>query len=49
MEKVEKILQDVSVIIQPLWRSVITAGSDKVHNYVLHPTIYHQINKVWVG
>jgi peptide/nickel transport system substrate-binding protein len=49
MEKVEKILQDDAVIIQPLWRSVITAGSDKVHNYVLHPTIYHQINKVWVG
>jgi peptide/nickel transport system substrate-binding protein len=49
MEKVEKILQDDAVIVQPLWRSVITAGSKKVHNYVMHPTIYHQLNKVWVG
>ncbi len=49
MEKVEKILQDDAVIVQPLWRSIITAGSKKVHNYVMHPTNYHQISKVWVG
>jgi peptide/nickel transport system substrate-binding protein len=49
MEKVENILQDDAVIAQPLWRSVITAGGKNVHNYVMHPTIYHQINKVWVG
>ena len=49
MEKVEKILQTDAVIVQPLWRSVITAGSDKVQNFVMHPTIYHQLNKVWVG
>jgi len=49
MEKVEKILQDDAVIVQPLWRSVFTAGSKKVHNFNMHPTIYHQLNKVWVG
>ena len=49
MEKVEKILQEDAIIVQPLWRSVITAGSDKVHDYVMHPTIYHQLNKVSVG
>jgi peptide/nickel transport system substrate-binding protein len=49
MEKVEKILQDDAVIVQPLWRSVFTAGSKKVHNFQMHPTIYHQLNKVWVG
>jgi peptide/nickel transport system substrate-binding protein len=49
MEKVEKILQGDAVIVQPLWRSIVTAGSKKVHNYVMHPTNYHQINKVWVG
>jgi peptide/nickel transport system substrate-binding protein len=49
MEKVEKILQEDAIIVQPLWRSVITAGTDKVHNYVMHPTIYHQLNKVSVG
>lgn len=49
MEKVERILQQDAVIVQPLWRSIITAGSDKVHNYVMHPTNYHQLDKVWVG
>ncbi len=49
MEKVEKILQGDAIIVQPLWRSIITAGSKKVHNYVMHPTNYHQISKVWVG
>ena len=49
MEKVEDILQDDAVIVQPLWRSIVTAGSKKVHNYVMHPTNYHQINKVSVG
>jgi peptide/nickel transport system substrate-binding protein len=49
MEKVERIIQDDAVIIQPLWRSVFTAGSKKVHNFKMHPTIYHQLNDVWVG
>ena len=49
MEKVEKILQEDAVIVQPLWRSIITAGTKNVHNYVMHPTNYHQLDKVWVG
>ncbi len=49
MEKVQQILQDDAVISQPLWRSVFTAGSKKVHNFKMHPTIYHQLNDVWVG
>ncbi len=49
MEKVEKILQQDAVIVQPLWRSVFTAGSNKVHNYKMHPTIYFQLDDVWVG
>ncbi len=49
MEKVEKILQDDAIIAQPLWRSVFTAGTDKVHGFKMHPTIYHQLNNVWVG
>ncbi len=48
MEKVEKILQDDAVIVQPLWRSVFTAGSKKLHNFKMHPTIYHQLNDTWV-
>ena len=49
MEKVEKILQQDAIIVQPLWRSVISAGTKNVHDYTMHPTIYHQLNKVSVG
>jgi peptide/nickel transport system substrate-binding protein len=49
MEKVEKILQDDAVIVQPFWRSIFTAGSTKVHNVKMHPTNYFQFNQVWVG
>jgi peptide/nickel transport system substrate-binding protein len=49
MEKVEKILQDDAVISQSLWRAVITAGTKNVHNFQMHPTLYHQLNDVWVG
>lgn len=49
MEKVERILQEDAVISQPLWRSVFTAGSTKVHGFKMHPTIYHQLDDVAVG
>jgi peptide/nickel transport system substrate-binding protein len=49
MEKVEKILQQDAIIVQPLWRSVISAGTKNVHDYTLHPTLYHQLNKVSVS
>ena len=48
MEKVEKILQDDAVMVQPIWRPVYTFTAAKVHNYPPHPTLYHQFNKVWV-
>ena len=48
MAKVEKILQDDAVISQPLWRSVFSAGSDKVKGYEMHPTNYHQLHKIWL-
>lgn len=49
MAKVEKILQDDAVIAQPLWRSVFAAGTKRVQGYELHPTVYHQLNKVWLA
>ncbi len=49
MEKVEKILQDAAVIIQPIWQPVYTIVSEKVHGFPAHPTQYHQFNKVWIG
>jgi peptide/nickel transport system substrate-binding protein len=49
MERLEKILQDDAIIMQPLWRSVFSAASTKVHNMKQHPTSYYQLNQVWVG
>ncbi|MFQ5938308.1 MAG: ABC transporter substrate-binding protein, partial [Acidiferrobacterales bacterium] len=49
MEKLQTMLQNDAIIAQPLWRSVFAAGDKKVQNYKLHPTIYHQLNKVWLG
>jgi len=49
MAKVEKRLQDNSVIAQPFWRSIFSAGHARVQGYQLHPTNYHQLNKVWLS
>jgi peptide/nickel transport system substrate-binding protein len=48
MEKVEKILQDDAVMVQPVWRPVFTIISTKVKDYPPHPTQYHQFNQVWL-
>ena len=49
MTGLQKMMQDNAVIAQPLWRSIFAAGHKKVQNYHLHPTNYHQLNKVWLG
>ena len=46
MEKVEKILQDDAVMVQPFFRSVFTAVSDKVVGFEMHPTVYYRFHKV---
>ncbi|MEK0081701.1 ABC transporter substrate-binding protein [Benzoatithermus flavus] len=48
MEKVEKILQDAAVIVQPLWQPKFFIASEKVHGMTAHPTQYHQFHKVWI-
>jgi peptide/nickel transport system substrate-binding protein len=48
MEKVESILQDDAVMVQPVFRPVYTIVNAKVHGYPAHPTQYHQFNKVWI-
>jgi len=47
MEKVEKILQDDAVMVQPIFRPVYTIVNASVNGYPGHPTQYHQFNKVW--
>ncbi|WP_299622749.1 ABC transporter substrate-binding protein [Pelagibius sp.] len=49
MAKVEKILQDDAIMVQPFFRSVFTATTDKVKGYSTHPTLYHQFNGVWLA
>lgn len=49
MEKVQQRLQDNSVLAQPFWRSIFAAGHKRVQGYQLHPTNYHQLNKVWMS
>lgn len=48
MEKVERILQDAAVMVQPVWRPVFTITAKRVHGFPPHPTQYHQFNKVWL-
>ncbi len=49
MERVERILQEDAVIVQPLWRSVFSATHERVRDYAVHPTFYHDFRKVWLG
>ncbi len=49
MVKVQQILQDDAVIIQPLWRGVFSAVTENVRGYQTHPTLYHQFNKLWLA
>ncbi|HED13441.1 MAG TPA: ABC transporter substrate-binding protein [Gammaproteobacteria bacterium] len=46
MEKVEQILQDDAIIVQPFFRSVFTAARDNVKNFKMHPTRYYRFHKV---
>ena len=46
MEKVEKILQDDAVMVQPFFRSVFTAASEDVVGFEMHPTRYYRFHKV---
>jgi len=49
MQKVEKILQDAAVVVQPMWRPVFILASAKVHGYQAHPARQMQLNKVWMS
>jgi len=46
MEKVEKILQDDAIMVQPFFRSIFTAISDKVVGFEMHPTRYFRFHKM---
>ena len=48
MAKVEKTLQDDSVISQSLWRSLFSANNEKVKGLKLHVSLEHHLNGVWI-
>ena len=49
MAKVEKILQDAAVMVQPLWRPVYSLASAKVRGFKPHPARQLLLSKVWLG
>ena len=49
MVKVEQILQDDAIMVQPFFRAVLSATNDKVRGYQTHPTLYHQFQQVWIA
>ena len=46
MEKVEQILQDDAVLVQPFFRAVFTAVRENVVGFEMHPTRYYRFHKV---
>jgi len=46
--KLEKILQDDAVMVQPFWLNSYSAVNKRVKNVVLHPSFEHDFNKVWI-
>jgi len=46
MKVVEKILQDDAVLVQPFFRSVFTAVSDRVVGFEMDPVRYYRFHKV---
>ncbi len=49
MEKLQKMLQDDAIIVQPFWRSDFITATNKVHNIYAHVANEHHYNKVWLG
>lgn len=47
MEKVQKIMQDAAISCIPFYRPLYSIVSPSVMGLELHPTNYHQFNKVW--
>ena len=47
MAKIEQIMQDNGVLIQPYWRSLYRHYADGVHGTEMHPTFEHHHYKWW--
>ncbi len=49
MKRVEEILQEQAVMVQPYWRSLFRHYDAKVHGAEMHPTFEHHHYKWWMS
>jgi peptide/nickel transport system substrate-binding protein len=49
MEKIEKIMQDTGVMVQPYWRSIFRHFDPKVKGCDMHATFEHHQYKWWIA
>jgi peptide/nickel transport system substrate-binding protein len=49
MHKVEQLLRDAAIMVQPLWRPIFTLAAANVHGYLPHPARQMQLTKVWMS
>jgi peptide/nickel transport system substrate-binding protein len=49
MAKLEKILQDSGVLVQPYWRSTFRHMTDDVNGLVMHPTFEIHLETTWLA
>ena len=49
MAKLEKILQDEAVVVQPYWRNVFVTANKRVQGFQVSPALEHHFNKVWLA
>ena len=48
MEKLERIMQDEGVVIQPYWRSLYRHTKASVKNAAMHPTFEIHPDAMWI-
>jgi peptide/nickel transport system substrate-binding protein len=49
MGKMEKIVQDSGILVQPYWRSTYRHMTPDVHGLAMHPTFEIHLEKTWLG
>jgi peptide/nickel transport system substrate-binding protein len=49
MKRLEEIMQEQGVLIQPYWRSLFRHMTDKVRGCEMHPTFEHHHYKWWLA
>lgn len=49
MARMERILRDSGVIVQPFWRSIFRHMTPRVRGLAMHPTFELQLESVWIA